>query len=969
MDAAGRTFGRREVAQQGVPFWWLMKRLLSIALLLIGGFVRAETGAVIGPFSGLNDTDNSLIIGQNQAQDLLNVEISPGGKSVLKRRGFGQAFATDITTSPIHGTYSFYDATGNEVALAFNDSRLTASVNGATPTTLFSTGTVAATWQCTDSLGYAYCASSAREPVIKTNGATYSQFPMTSTGTMVTATTQRLATAGFSGTPSQINLSKANDFATWATGPLATDAYTETISAPGSRITHITHACGNLVWFKNASFGMLINPDDQFNAQNVTVSPTIGTLDNSSVYYNGILHFRSQDGHFYDFDCASLQKMSSDIENTVGASGNRIANSWTETAQTDWDSGAFYPEGNFSTTISDGDIILSSFTNTDTSGSDFDQGYFSGIDSTTYAGSLALKRYISSDTFSNLNNWSQVNGTMIASSGYAEMTDGEEVYKGASITSIKGDITIAFDIRSTGASASGEDFQVLLATSTDPGELDGYIVALNAVQASNIYDLYLTTTSVYGGQFDSDCVSSCGLSVFAGGPPLYISSSTLGSFNSSYHTIKFTRNNTTGDMTVSWDGVNKLTATNTAFDTFKNIYIAGNFASGVTRFRIDNFYAISNKGNYTSDIFDLNMSSSIIYGSFDWTIDISTPEFGILTASNSTTGPWTQIATSSGSNSTSQRYIKYTTTITAIAADTFNTKINDIVLVAKSTGGVFYSAVNNAPNLSEWDVFTNNEQTDGGTIEFYIRSDTNTIAVWQSTPSWVSQQKNSIIVASTGTYFQVRADFSTVYATNTLALNDLTLNWFEGTASDKIYGTYFDNAIWWAVQKGEGATANNAILRYELENQGWTIFDIPANGFYLRGDDLYFGSSTSGYVYKFGDSDSDNGSAINSYWKSKDFFGNDPFTENEYRKMSVSAKMVADSSMTVTYTTNGSSSTSYTVPLYSATSNFIKNNRNLPAGRTGSYLNVQIGNNAAEQPWEVFGIGYTYEPKPWRPGN
>jgi len=211
--------------------------------------------------------------------------------------------------------------------------------------------------------------------------------------------------------------------------------------------------------------------------------------------------------------------------------------------------------------------------------------------------------------------------------------------------------------------------------------------------------------------------------------------------------------------------------------------------------------------------------------------------------------------------------------------------------------------------------------------------------------------------------------FMIAYATQTPTVNDFTFNWFEGTAADKVYGTYFDNAIWWSIQKGVGAATNNYILRYELENQAWTLYDIAANGFYVKGNSLYFGSATSGKVFKYGDTDNDNGSAINSYWKSKDFFGSDPFTENEYRKMSVSAKMVENSSMTLIYTTNGSSSTAYTIPLYSASSNFIKNNRNLPAGRSGAYLNVQVGNNAADQYWELFGVGYTYEPKPWKPGN
>lgn len=42
----------------------------------------------IGPFGTLNNTDSPLVIPNTKAQDLLNVEISPEGGSVKKRKGF-----------------------------------------------------------------------------------------------------------------------------------------------------------------------------------------------------------------------------------------------------------------------------------------------------------------------------------------------------------------------------------------------------------------------------------------------------------------------------------------------------------------------------------------------------------------------------------------------------------------------------------------------------------------------------------------------------------------------------------------------------------------------------------------------------------------------------------------------------------------------------------------------------------------
>jgi len=215
-----------------------MKKLFSfLSISLLSTLLFAEGSPnqqVIGPFSGLNNADNPAAIPLEKAQDLLNVDLSLNGKSVFKREGYGLAYALTNTTSPIHGTYIFYDGTGNDVALSFNDTRITSSINGASPTVLTSTMTNGSTWQCTDSQGFAYCANTSRTFIIKTNGVTFSTVQnLNSTGTIVAVTPDRLVASGFSSSPNRIDVSAAADFNTWATGVLNTSAYQFTITAPG----------------------------------------------------------------------------------------------------------------------------------------------------------------------------------------------------------------------------------------------------------------------------------------------------------------------------------------------------------------------------------------------------------------------------------------------------------------------------------------------------------------------------------------------------------------------------------------------------------------------------------------------------------------------------------------------------------------------------------------------------------------
>jgi hypothetical protein len=84
--------------------------------------------------------------------------------------------------------------------------------------------------------------------------------------------------------------------------------------------------------------------------------------------------------------------------------------------------------------------------------------------------------------------------------------------------------------------------------------------------------------------------------------------------------------------------------------------------------------------------------------------------------------------------------------------------------------------------------------------------------------------------------------------------------------------------------------------------------------------------------------------------------------------MSVAGLSVANSSSaTVTYTLNGSSATSYTVNLYDANKTTVRVNKNLPLGKIGNTFRVEVGNNAADQPFEVYAMQYGLRQKTWIP--
>ena len=179
------------------------------------------------------------------------------------------------------------------------------------------------------------------------------------------------------------------------------------------------------------------------------------------------------------------------------------------------------------------------------------------------------------------------------------------------------------------------------------------------------------------------------------------------------------------------------------------------------------------------------------------------------------------------------------------------------------------------------------------------------------------------------------------------------------------YGFEYKGDIYFAVPYLY-STTNNRVMKFDTSSGGWHIFDIPMNRPTVINDDIAFGGTTGGYVYKYPFGTNDNGAAINSYWKSKDYMGNNPYVEKEFQRISVIAGKSNGSSLDVTYTVDSNTDYDYSISLTPDIANFVRNNRVLQLGGTGQFFNLQIGNNAANQPWTFYGASIDYIEKPWR---
>lgn len=913
--------------------------LFLTSLFLLASPAIADQ-VMLSNFSGLNNNDSSAVIEDNEAQDLLNVDITPNGKSVKKRLGYGM-YKTLLSTQPVHGGYHFYNTNGSDVQIWASSSSLFGIVSDGPVTQIVSSATLNATWDCADTQGLAYCVNTSRDALIETNGVSISSWMATPLGTMVEVTPDRLVVAGVASAKNSIYFSGSNNFRNFTNGINDTDPFTEVIAAPGAAITHIRWGCQKLLWWKNSSFGY-ITGSNQFDLSVVTVNDTVGTIDNSSsIDPGGTVWFRGQDGHIYSYNCSALAKESIDITPLINNSSSKIQNSWSQSTQAEFQTGVSSPTGRLSFTISPGDVVPSTTTLYETTTSF--NGSYSRLEGT--GNGMQLQRFFT-DQFSGFGNWATISTpcskTWSVSDNRATCnSDGSCCQAYSTLSTYDGAFALEFVAETDSLSSV---IGVGIGNSTNN---NGYCVIINRTAAtmkvtreSNIVTNQCNGTQIYSGGYAPGKSTTTLVRDGAGNFNLYENGSLSGSFNDTTYTTKF-------DQLYLYD-----------------IKPAGK-KSYISEVRVT-----TSSGVYTSPVFNTTFGTAT-YNVFTATItgtdgDIS---FGMRFSPNGTT--WSaESVVSTGTQIPAvvgNQYSYYTSTITAhhiLTAPVLNT----VRLIAASTG-TYLSPVKNIPNITSWDTLWVDGANDGGTHTYYTRSSNTPFTQIAETPAWVPQKAGGVILCSTNTYFQFRDDFGLTTATQTPKLSNFTAYWYEGAASDKAYSLFFDNAIWWSVAYGAGQSTNNRIFRYDLINKLWTQYDIGTGGMLQQNNYLYFGSTTTtGKIYKFGSGNSDDGVPITAYWKSKDFMGSDPWKENQYDILDSYYRANANQNLTVSYYLDTSTTTtSYTVNLSSDTHSVIRNKKRLPSGKIGGNFSVKFGDVSGSSSWELLGLRIQFTPLPYRP--
>lgn len=366
--------------------------------------------------------------------------------------------------------------------------------------------------------------------------------------------------------------------------------------------------------------------------------------------------------------------------------------------------------------------------------------------------------------------------------------------------------------------------------------------------------------------------------------------------------------------------------------------------------------------SYNSPVFNLGYSNSLVQLQ-SAPNTIGNPSYSIKT-SNTSTGPWTQILTSTGTNAVGSQFIRYTSTYPLTSSDIPLSIASSDTFLAAPSSGVFISQSHAVGSLNAFGNFAVQDTLNGGSIAFSVCSSSSATMV----PSkCVVQSPNSQITVSTNSFVNFYSTFTVTAATQTPTLNSVTVQSFSGGRSPGMTSTVWDNRYWLALSTNTSDSFNDAIL--VLNKSGaWAPFNIAAGGLTQYKNNLYIADSKgTGNIYLYGNVYNDNGNPINAYIRSKEFSQDSLSSDDYYDSMYVSEDNLGNYNTTIEYFLDRD----YANPFILSSLNqseflgnaaikipFIQMNQNF-----GKCISYQFSEADLNSPWNFYGWEAFYHPR------
>lgn len=220
--------------------------------------------------------------------------------------------------------------------------------------------------------------------------------------------------------------------------------------------------------------------------------------------------------------------------------------------------------------------------------------------------------------------------------------------------------------------------------------------------------------------------------------------------------------------------------------------------------------------------------------------------------------------------STIRRYIRWGAYFTSDGLRT--PTISSVYLGSTYISEVF----NTGGNIFQWGAFQSSFNKAGQTITYYFRAASSEVGV--TSESWTAIVPGAIPnTATSNTFIQIRIFLSTTSASSVPFVDSFTINWIlsNGTGVNTLQNVA--SFVWlnryWLAAATLGATSNDIVIVNGKSTAGspWQKKDFAFLSFCRFQDYFIAGSSTDGSIYRLETGYSKNGSAIDSYYETKDF--------------------------------------------------------------------------------------------------
>jgi hypothetical protein len=935
---------------------------LLLGLLLLPSLAFSQAGSIrVDKFGGLDDTDSAATIPDAEAQDALNVESNLDGTSIKKRNGYALEASLTYSTSAVTGVTHFTCDSGDRVTVVCHDRVCSKSVNGASFSQFFTTATSGVQrWSFVSVDGDLYGANDRHDPVFKydcTNLTNPSGIPA---GSLLELTQDRLAVADVTAFPNRVYYSKSGVYTNFTAGVNSEDSYTDDVGAPGDKITSLKFNTALYIFKSNSITRCILG--DQYTSRCDLISNSVGTSEALSVVSNpeGIA-FRGTDKAFWMLNDAGLNQISKKIKNLTASQVSGIGRSNIQTDRTDWEAGVQAPTGTWRTDVNIGSIVNSSWSFVDTSSTDFTAGSLVNT-STQNVGSVRLAigtNTIIGGDFDSPSTWSCYTGSNDLSCDNS-IADGALTAGGlfnAACPDVHGTCT-------PGSGNCGHCAHVCASGQTSTCGTAAVTVFVSSTQGKDQTSAASVTYFASASQ-KTHQINLASLSISTAMAVTFRLGSS-GSHQQIYQTTV-----TGNGFFLTWNEELQCNNCNSCSTS------GASFCANITWSHVT-VTSYSATGQFVSHTFDTHVSTPIFNG---LAVSQSSNSIGALTFKEQTSADgntWdTAVAITPGNRPVSQkRYWRYEGDFTTYSG-TITARLDQVgELLASTTAEFRTQCIEPGPNISSWGILSCAQTLAGnGSLVYYTTSAATCATLPTTKPStWsgpsVLTSNNATIAISTGAAMYVAFRSLLGSATDQAQVDACTVYWNEGGNSQPVWGVYsgLQNSLFWSTTLSPSSTANR-VLKYDMNLSEWYPWDLTATALDYIDGFLYFGSSTGGQWFKQGVVNSDNGTAINAYWKSKDFSGGAPFQEKTWQKSSVVTRNQQTGTLTATYALSDGSAYPYSVSLSTtSTIPYVRSNYYLGITSPQNFMSIKFGNNSSV-PFEVLGAQLDFQAQPWRVVN